>query len=164
VREIWLISDTHFQHSNMLKWGCSRAKRFSSSDEWDELIVENWNAQVKPGDIVYHLGDVFFGDKDKFRKLWARLPGRKRLIAGNHDDIKWLARQELFQKILISRVFKDRGVCLSHIPLHPDHSWGLRNVHGHIHDNPSPTPRHHCVCVEQTDYQLVNLDDVCTAN
>ena len=34
------------------------------------------------------------------------------------------------------------------------------NVHGHIHSNPSPEGPYKCVCVEQTDFKPVALEDI----
>jgi len=159
VRDIWVTSDTHFQHASMLKWDTSsRSRHFTSVEVMDEILVENWNSVAKPGDLVYHLGDVFFGSKDTFRKLWPRLNGGKRLVIGNHDDVKFLVNGEFFQKFYVTRVFKEFGVIFSHLPLHPNHMWGLVNVHGHTHDNSAPTARHRCVCVEQTNYTPVHID------
>ena len=72
--DIWVISDTHFNHANIIKFTDSntgeliRGSRFSSTKEMDDHMIDRWNATVKPGDKVYHLGDVVFGDKDYFQK------------------------------------------------------------------------------------------------
>lgn len=68
-RDIWLISDTHFNHANILKFTDSRTglpvrPGFESVDHMNEHMIERWNSVVKPGDIVYHLGDVVMGNKE----------------------------------------------------------------------------------------------------
>jgi calcineurin-like phosphoesterase family protein len=54
-----------------------------------EVIIENWNARIGPGDIVYHLGDfaLSYGkkDADAIDDILAHLNGNKFLITGNHD-------------------------------------------------------------------------------
>ena len=50
-------------------------------------------------------------------------------------------------------------VALSHVPLRTVPPTAI-NVHGHLHGNPAPTPRHVNVSVEQTDYTPVRLDQV----
>ena len=176
-KDIWVISDTHFQHANILTFVDSntgksvRGDRFSSVEEMDETMIENWNRVVKPGDIVYHLGDVFFGNKDTFRSLWSRLNGSKRLVLGNHDDAKFFVQNGLVTKVVVWREFHEHGLLLSHIPLDPSGLYRKRhgdkstqkmllNVHGHIHQNPSPTEHHRCVCVEHIDYTPVNLEEL----
>ena len=67
MSNIWLISDTHFGHENILNFIDSRTglkvrPGFANVDEMDECMVENWNSVVKKGDKVWHLGDVMFGD------------------------------------------------------------------------------------------------------
>ena len=176
MRDIWLISDTHFGHENILKFRDGgqdgpliRGDLFSSVEEMDEYMIQQWNRYVKPGDIVYHLGDVFFGDKETFLKNFKRLNGAKRLVVGNHDDIKWIAQKELFQKIMMWRMFPEHGMLLTHTPQHETTMYEGRfrnfpgtplNVHGHIHQNPSPTPMHKCVCVEQIDFTPIHIEDV----
>jgi len=175
VKNIWLISDTHFFHSNILKFTDDngeliRGKLFDTVEQMNECMLDNWNSVVKPGDIVYHLGDVMMGNKEEFKKYWKQLNGSKRLIVGNHDDIKWMAQNELFTKILMWRMFTEFGLLLSHVPIHES---GLRrgsptdetapmllNIHGHIHQNPSPTEHHRCVCVEQINYTPINIEEV----
>ena len=170
MRNIWVISDTHFQHSNILHFKDSDGKpvrAFDSVEHMDETMVDNWNRVVKPGDKVYHLGDVFFGNKESFIKLWKRLNGQKRLILGNHDDAKFFAKHELVAKIDVWRMFPEFGLLLTHVPVHEStlgegrfKQTKMVNVHGHIHTNPSPTPNHRCVCVEQIDFTPVNIEEL----
>ena len=97
MRDIWFISDTHFNHSNFLKFTDADGKLirpFDTIEQMNELIMGNWADTVKPGDIIYHLGDVYFGSHDEAGKMLRKLPGRKRLIVGNHDDIKEIVKRE----------------------------------------------------------------------
>jgi calcineurin-like phosphoesterase family protein len=58
---------------------------FSSSDEMDRVLIENWNKVVKPEDSVYHLGDMFFCYGIKAEKILEQLNGNIFLIQGNHE-------------------------------------------------------------------------------
>ena len=167
MSNIWVISDTHFGHSNILGFKDSEGKPvrdFSSVEEMNEVMVEQWNSVVKPGDKVYHLGDVFFGSKDDFKSLWPKLNGSKRLVVGNHDDIKFLSSGGFFKKVMMWRVFTEFGLLLTHTPQHQSaltgRRTGLLNVHGHIHQNPSPKGSYKCVCVEQVNYTPVNIEEL----
>ena len=64
-REIWFISDTHFGHNNIIEY-CR--PHFASIDEMESAIIENWNKAVKPGDLVYHLGDFAWKTADEFAR------------------------------------------------------------------------------------------------
>jgi len=171
MSSIWVISDTHFSHSNILTFRDdttrSFIREFDSVEHMNETMIENWNKVVKHGDKVYHLGDVFFGDKESFKSLWSRLNGSKRLIVGNHDDIKFLSSGGFFKKVQMWRQFSDMNIIMSHVPLHQNGLFRSKNmdkpmlnVHGHIHQNKSPDGPYHCVCVEHTNYTPVNLEDL----
>ena len=127
-------------------------------------MIERWNSVVRPGDIVYHLGDVVIRDDEWFKKNWPRLQGSKRLIVGNHDDIKFLTSGAFFKKVLFWRQFRELGLVFSHMPLHlssmntGDPERPLFCCHGHIHHNPSPRGPYRNVCVEVTDYTPVHID------
>jgi calcineurin-like phosphoesterase family protein len=164
MKNIWIISDTHFNHSNILKFVDDKGENvraFDSLQEMNEIMIQNWNSVVRPGDLVYHLGDVFFGDQDWFKKTWPRLMGSKRLIVGNHDDVKFLACGGFFQKVMLWRLFKEHNMLLTHVPVHESNIRKVEfNVHGHIHQQESPTKRHINVCVEKTLYTPVHIEQV----
>ena len=179
----FLISDTHFGHTSTwekftLEDG-SPLRPFTSTEEMDEAMVDNWNKTVRPQDTVYHLGDVVIARRHL--ETVKRLNGRKILIRGNHDIYKDKDYYGAgFEQIHGVRVFVDQFI-LSHIPLHPDcvGERFKRNVHGHLHGNRimidetlissshtqsgsylQPDPRYLCVCVEQINFTPVSFDDV----
>lgn len=164
-KNIWVISDTHFGHQNIIEY-CNRP--FEHYREMNDYMIDRWNSVVKPGDKVYHLGDVYFGNAGRYCLQF--LNGKKRLILGNHDhgkDQELLAR---FEKIMVWRMFPEFGLLLTHVPIHrsglqktgrrgqPD--FELTNVHGHIHQNSSPEGPYRNVCVEHTGYTPVNIEEL----
>lgn len=163
LRDIWVTSDTHFNHENIIHY-CGRP--FSCAEEMNEVMVDNWNSVVKPGDKVYHLGDVFMGDRDEFKRLWPKLNGQKRLLVGNHDDIKFLSSGSFFKKVGMWRMFPDYKCVLTHVPIHlseDDSGRYLYNLHGHIHndevtdgDNNIDSRYFNC-CVEHHNYTPIHL-------
>lgn len=83
MSNIFFTADTHFSHPNIIKY-CERP--FSSVEEMDETLIINWNSRIRPGDIVYHLGDFAFQrDLQKYKNLVKSLNGQIQLIKGNHD-------------------------------------------------------------------------------
>jgi calcineurin-like phosphoesterase family protein len=79
----WFTSDTHFGHTNIIKY-CKRP--FANADEMDEALIENWNGRVNYDDVVWHIGDFSFSrDVEAIRKLSFKLNGKINLILGNHD-------------------------------------------------------------------------------
>tara|TARA_R110000772_G_scaffold267971_3_gene393575 strand:+ start:15330 stop:15947 length:618 start_codon:yes stop_codon:yes gene_type:complete len=94
---IYFTADTHFNHKNIIKY-CNRTafgedssfrngteRLFNDVHEMNEHMIDSWNSVVKHSDVVYHLGDVFFGPKDEAITLCNRLNGYKILLRGNHD-------------------------------------------------------------------------------
>ena len=165
----FLISDTHFGHTSTwekftLEDG-SPLRPFTSTEEMDEAMVDNWNKTVRPQDTVYHLGDVVIARRHL--ETVKRLNGRKILIRGNHDIYKDKDYYGAgFEQIHGVRVFVDQFI-LSHIPLHPDcvGERFKRNVHGHLHGNRimfngEIDTRYLSVCVEQINYTPISFDDV----
>lgn len=160
---IFLISDTHFGHANILKFtdnNGNKLRNFSSVEEMDEHMVERWNSVVRPHDHVYHLGD--FSMRPEHIKVASRLNGHKRLVLGNHDQAYMRFYVPYFEKIFSTR--RLHSFLLSHIPVHPE-SIGKHtaNVHGHVHNNVPQGhfgPRYYNVSVEVIDYTPISLEDL----
>lgn len=159
-RKIFVISDTHFGHENIISY-CDRP--FQDVREMDECIADNWCSVVADHDIVYHLGDVYMGISG--REILPKLSGRKRLILGNHDNGKDQNLHAAFQKITMWRMFPEFGALLSHVPLYPTAlKPGMVNVHGHIHNRQPPTQHHVNASVEVIGYQPVELEQILTCS
>lgn len=177
----WFISDTHFNHENILKFknfDGSLQRNFDSISEMNELIIKNWNEVVKPEDKVYHLGDVIMGNHVEYDLILSRLNGKKRLILGNHDEGKLRFLSKHFQKVSGARHLNigDFKCVLSHVPLHPHciTRFGNLNIHGHLHKslvqsseyNPifetiGEDDKHYInVCVEQINYRPIELEEL----
>lgn len=160
MSDIWFISDTHFFHDNIIHF-CGRP--FANSDLMNECLIQNWNEVVKPQDKVYHLGDVACGNHNdkELGRLLSQLNGHKRLIVGNHDNVKSPAIQKYFDKIQLWNGFYIDGIgfTTSHIPLPLEHLRdGKFCVHGHIHNHLHSDPHYINVCVEHTGYGPMHID------
>lgn len=161
---VWVISDTHFGHVNILRftWGNPPVPirpGFADIREMDEILIARWNDTVRAEDHVYHLGDVAMRG-EVLDRVVPRLNGVKRLVRGNHDmeNTNRYIRAG-FREIYGSRVLG--RLLMTHYPVHPG-SLGrhLANVHGHIHQNPTPPGRYINVSVEAINYTPVLLDDL----
>jgi calcineurin-like phosphoesterase family protein len=165
MRQIFVISDTHFGHENILTFfnnDGSRVRNFSCVEEMDEHMVEQWNKVVSDSDIVYHLGDVFFG---KGHQHLSRLKGRKRLVLGNHDNAKSEHLLKNFQKIMVWRLFPDLNCLLSHVPIHKESFRKVDyNLHGHVHGNSYEDKSYLNCCVEALDFTPTPIEEVMKRN
>lgn len=155
MAETFIISDTHWGHANSLTFKRSDGsplRNFSSVEEMDEHMIQQWNSVVRPEDKVIHLGDVVINKK--FLHLVGRLNGKKKLILGNHDIFPSELYAQYFYEQKAYRVF-DKHI-MSHIPVHRE-SIGrfVANVHGHLHSNQvldakgKIDPHYICMSVEQ---------------
>lgn len=169
MKDIWFISDTHWQHESILKFtdknGDLIRPGFSNVSEMNEVLIENWNSCVKPGDKVWHFGDVFFGNFETYRdNIHSKLNGQKRLLLGNHDDDGRLFK--LFQKVHVIRRFDEFDFVASHIPMHKFSCYNHRkqktlvNVHGHTHDNDVEDVGYINISCEKTNYKPIHIDEV----
>lgn len=147
--KIWVISDTHFYHKNIIKFE-------NRPPDHNQIIMERWRAQVAYDDLVIHLGDVIFGmEKEKsLKSILARLPGKKILCRGNHDgypDSQWGDWQWFmgagFDAVVDYFVYDK--LAFSHAPLTPlpktaRYGYGEEvnlNIHGHFHRGNTRIPQ-----------------------
>ena len=132
----YFTSDQHFGHFNIIRL-CQRP--FGSLEEMDAVLLERWNAKVKPDDVVYVLGDLFFRCAAPEPILKA-LAGRKHLILGNHDHT-WTKRVRIGDYFESVQTLKEveidgRILTLCHYPMlsYPQARRGFM-VYGHIHNS-----------------------------
>jgi len=102
--------------------------------EWqdhEQRIIEEWGKRVRPGDTVYLLGDLSWAMKLEealpHLRLIKSLPGRKRLLKGNHD-YWWQTEKKMRAAILDEdfsllkpEVVEGRAVCGTRGWLVPEH-------------------------------------------
>ena len=166
---IWVISDNHFGHANILNFkrhDGQPMRVFDDVHHMNEHMIKCWNEVVKAQDHVYNLGDVCV-KREGGLDILARLNGHKRLVRGNHDIFKTKQYMQYFNEIYGVRILDN--LIFSHIPLHPDsinQRW-LACVHGHIHNNEANTsytprlgPRYFNASVEVLAYTPISLEEI----
>lgn len=160
MANIFLVSDTHFGHNGVCHFlradGVTKLRPWDTPEEMDEAMIKAWNETVRPTDKVYHLGDVVINRKALH--TLHRLNGDKVLIKGNHDIFRLEEYTPFFRDIRAYHIMNN--VVFSHIPIHPDSKGRFSgNIHGHLHSNKMDDSWYLCVCVEQTDFKPIALED-----
>lgn len=180
MNEIWITSDQHFNHNNIIKYtgrtqfmSKGELKKYtkadgdevkirkikisdSSTEKMNEFMIKKWNDTVNSGDLVIHLGDFYLGSKTERIKFRERLNGTIVLILGSHDGSKWRIAKDGF--IVSPKELIMGDLIFTHKPMEevPDGKW---NVHGHIHQKETSGRRIN-LSVEQTDYKPVNIKEL----
>ncbi len=151
----WIIPDTHFYHSKLVKEGYRPV-------DYQDQIIANWQRLVLPIDTVYHLGDVIFSMSSQLKNILSVLPGRKVLVRGNHDHESdgWYERAGF---AFVASGILVGGVYLTHAPQVTLPDGALVNVHGHLHagTHRSTNTADHCklIALEVVGYTPVGLDE-----
>ncbi len=156
---IYLISDLHLDHKNIMRY-CDRP--FSSVEEMNRTIIDNWNEVVEEDDFVYLVGDLAFGRRRSKMRYWLKkLNGNVILILGNHDK-GYLDSIVHADKCVL--FYKGKKFLLIHDPkmVNSGDDWV---IHGHEHNNkPEKYPfmngknRTINVSVELINYTPISLD------
>jgi len=158
--QVWLTGDTHFGHAGSI----AQSKRpFADVAEMDAFLIEAWNAVVRPGDTVIHLGDFEWGHTpERTAAIFSALRGRKHMLVGNHDrrrvtDLPWESVQERLTVHAAGR----RIVC-DHYPMRawPGSFRGVLHVHGHTHGSLPGTSQSADAGIDVWGYAPVRVEDV----
>lgn len=135
---IYFTSDLHFGHKNILRL-CRRP--FSSIEEMDQILIDNWNKKVHRDDTVYIMGDLMFRSEKTAEYYLDQLKGKKHLFIGNHDG-RWMKTVDLshyFESISMMGTFSDgqHKIIGCHYPMMTWPGAGKNGymVFGHIHAN-----------------------------
>lgn len=162
---IYFISDTHFYHTNIIKY-CNRP--FNNVEDMNELIIDNWNSIVSDTDTIYHLGDFCLSSDNDIKSIFNRLNGNKILIRGNHDRKSVKFYENIGFKVLTHApiIIDEYKLMLSHVPLLDTIiKDGYINIHGHIHNkeldnNCFSKDKHINVSVDVTGFKPISLDEI----
>jgi len=159
MSRVWVTSDWHLGHAKLAKRRNEEAP-WINEDNHEEAILDRYCQVVGKNDIVWFLGDVFWGTR--WVKDFSLLPGKKRLVLGNHDTEKSSPPFSLFTEMFeqIHGLHKCRYAWLSHSPIHPDNLRGKYNIHGHTHLYSVDDPRYINVCLEKTDFYPVEYQSL----
>jgi calcineurin-like phosphoesterase family protein len=159
-KKIYIISDTHFNHSRIVTHFGFRPYNFN------DLIIDQCNKILKEDDILINLGDVIWGNKEQLKTYLSQIPGKHILVKGNHD---FKHSNTFFYDSGFSFVCNQITIgkyVLSHkpVPIKNDEI----NIHGHFHNMSQDhweedlkailTPNHYLFSLEKTKYAPVNLD------
>lgn len=127
----------------------------------DRMLIDYWNETVRNDDIVWFLGDFVLGGHNVLNDYASKLKGRKRIILGNHDNLKDKDYLEAgFEFVSRWPVVLAQHIILSHAPL-PSVPAGFYNIFGHVHSAaavPTQTENTRCVCVERQDMRPIAAD------
>ena len=168
--EIFFTADTHFDHSRIIL-PTYADRPYSSIEDMNEAFIENWNAVVKRGDFVFHLGDFGLWRNGKenaggkvLKAIFNRLNGQKSLVIGNHDRPKetqtlgWIRPPQHFMELKV----KSHRLVLSHYGLRvwPGMRKGAIHLYGHSHDRLPGLGNSLDVGVDSWNYRPVTLSEI----
>ena len=178
----WFISDLHLGHKFL-----ADLRGFSTTGEHDEMILGNLAEAVRPGDVLWMLGDLSSGRSEAEERALTliddTLPGiEKHLVPGNHDSCHPLFRSafrrqrrflEVFDSVQAYQKMRWDGedVYLCHFPRPGQDHVGMPSryddlrltvpylIHGHLHSTFPVTGRGQVdVGVEAWDLKPVPLE------
>jgi len=144
MNNVFFTSDEHYGHDNILWLGHGRP--FKTTQEMNETIIDRHNQLVKPGDRVYHLGDMFWGtvSNDEAVGIMKRLNGNHFIILGNHRNrdeflppFGPIQTKLVWKKEIFNLKLNDQHIVLFHFPIAEwqNKEKGWWHLYGHVHGN-----------------------------
>ena len=133
-------ADWHLGHANVIKF-CKRP--FKDIFEMREFLIKAHNDRVKRGDVVHHIGDMFWRTMsvDEARHVMRRLNGQHKFIYGNHDELMDASPElrseflEISDALWVPPTKLYKGVYLHHYACRVwrDSHKGSYHLYGHSH-------------------------------
>ena len=180
----WYTSDTHYGHKNIIRF-CGRP--YATIAEHDRDLIRRHNAVVKPGDTLFHFGDLALGNIELTLPMTSELNGNRFLIPGNHDRMFSGSRSEEY-RATFTKAYEAAGwtilpetirtnigghpVIFSHFPpvgdSHGEDRWteqrpandGTTVIHGHVHEAWAERDQHFNVGVDVRGFAPVAEDTI----
>jgi calcineurin-like phosphoesterase family protein len=173
--KVWFTSDTHFNHSNIIKY-CKRP--FEDVEEMNQTLIDNWNMVVSEDDLIICDGDFSLGSSNNAIMVLNRLNGYKLLIKGNHEKsvLGSKVAKEYFDAgiydLLEIRVLDEevsdgfQDIILCHYPMlswNKSHrgSWQLfGHVHGMLDGDKRLSPNQMDIGVDSNGFRPISYEEV----
>ena len=153
---VYFMGDAHLDHKNITKF----RTQFSSVEEHNQIIKENFHKVVTKRDLVFMLGDMCFS-REALEDIKTWKCERKILICGNHDLEQGITMRDLcntYDAVYSLKRYKDAW--LSHCPLHPNELRGKKNIHGHVHYATLDDDRYFNTSLENINYSPINIEEI----
>lgn len=136
LSNIHFTSNLHFRNKEI-----ALSRGFKDVEEMEDSIIEKWNKQVKPDDIIYILGDfcsIVKGALQSYMNLVYELHGQKHFVLSSNDYIETFTQMMEDPNLGILSVsqykevmFMKQRVVLMHYPIL---KWaGMDGIRGSIH-------------------------------
>ena len=126
-KKIWIISDTHFNHSAIVN-----DFEFRHQD-YDKKIIKAINNTVWVDDILIHLWDVIFNTQPPLKFYLSQIKCKTIvLVKWNHDTKSNTFYYNSWFTFVCDKI-QLNNVVFSHIPIKSISNW-LINIHWHLHE------------------------------
>ena len=152
----FFTADQHYGHKRIIEPDyCDRP--FESIEEMDEALIANHNAVVKPGDIVFHVGDFALVPRARVQGYIDQLNGNHVFIRGSHD--RWLQKSAPY---IVELKIEGQQLVLCHYAMRTwrwshYNSWQL---YGHSHGKLEPIGKQWDIGVDNNYFYPVSFDQI----
>lgn len=131
----FVTSDWHLGHEKSIVYD---KRPFTDLNHMHEVLVNNYNASVRPNDICYFLGDIGF--RDAGYEIIPKLNGKKICVLGNHDKGK-SKMYEMGFDLVVNGIMTTIGqsiITMTHCPIRGVYREGPENQDGETMKNFRP--------------------------
>lgn len=138
--EVYLFSDAHLLHKNILQYDKDRWDKFSSISEHNEYIINELNKLPSDCKLIF-LWDLALGNNDKVVELVSKINiEHKYWVLGNHDSKSLINKCAHLRKTISDDILVNNYIYLNHYPP-VDYLWNIKYkvekwnlyIHGHTH-------------------------------
>lgn len=168
----FFYSDPHFGHAKIIEY-CKRP--FADTWTMEHMLIERYNAMVRPSDTVLFVGDVFLTKIEEAERILGSMNGRKLLVIGNHDRSASAMARIGFDVVVseLHMCIAGRRVRVHHYPYWENRGEDERDkekrprkvkgeilIHGHTHSPKKRDGNLIHVGVDAWDYRPVKMAEV----
>lgn len=140
----WFTSDLHFYHKKIVEY--TNRGVDTDQENHDKWLIDLWNRQVHPSDIVFQLGDFCFNRRklEDILKITRQLNGKIVCIKGNHcdrDAMKKTGMEFYDQKLkTFTVVERKQQIVMNHFAMEiwENKQHGAWHLFGHSHGSFQP--------------------------